>query len=139
MWSCPLSKSPKGSPVIGCAPPGSSDCHRCPNFHVGTPNYPTSPFHHTASSLPQLTPSAMDPDETTSSATENKVTWQVAFFALAPLVLNVMTQPVGSVLDEPHDHRLWMRASPIFLLAGMVYFLVKYAAGCIENRQLLYS
>jgi hypothetical protein len=62
-----------------------------------------------------------------SSPGSNEVTWQVAFFALVPLVLGTMTQPVGRVMDSEPELRFWLRSSPIFCIGDMLYFLLRVA------------
>lgn len=57
----------------------------------------------------------------------DEVTWQVAFFALVPLALGAMTQPVGRVMNSDPKLRFWLRSSPIFCIGDMLYFLLRVA------------
>ncbi len=76
----------------------------------------------------QPTPPADDP---------NEVKWQVAMFALMPLILTTLAQPVGRVLDQPARYSLWMRSSPIVCAADMLHFLLRYADRCSRGPTLL--
>ncbi|KAK1759000.1 hypothetical protein QBC47DRAFT_370861 [Echria macrotheca] len=66
---------------------------------------------------------------------EDEVKWQVALFALMPLILGAMSQPVGRVLDKPAKYRLWMRASPIFCITDILHFVIGFVARCIRERK----
>lgn len=58
-------------------------------------------------------------------SSSDEVTWKGAFFALVPLALGAMTQPVGRVLDTPPQYRFWLRSSPILCIGDMLSFLVR--------------
>ncbi|KAK4443676.1 hypothetical protein QBC34DRAFT_199305 [Podospora aff. communis PSN243] len=70
---------------------------------------------------------------------EDEVKWQVALFALMPLIIGAMTQPVGRVLDRPSKYRLWMRSSPILCVADLLYFCIRYAGRCVRDPRLLFT
>ena len=98
------------------------------------------PFlHFITTSLIQLVPSTMADTNTESSPHENEVTWQTALFALMPLALGAMTQPVGAVLDEPDDDRFWIRSSSILCIADIVYFFFRYIGRCVKDRRFLHN
>ena len=63
--------------------------------------------------------------------------WQVALFALMPLMLGAMAQPVGRVLDHPARYSLWMRSSPILCAGDMLHFLARYADRCYREPTFL--
>ncbi len=67
----------------------------------------------------------------------NEVKWQVALFALMPLILTAVAQPVGRVLDQPARYSLWMRSSPILCAADMLHFLLRYADRYSRDPTLL--
>ena len=54
-----------------------------------------------------------------------EVTWQVAFFALVPLALGCMTQPVGRVFDAPPELRVWLRANPLICAGDIFQYLLR--------------
>jgi hypothetical protein len=54
-----------------------------------------------------------------------EVTWQVAFFALAPLALACMTQPVGRVCGNLASLRFWMRANPLVCAGDVLHYFVR--------------
>jgi hypothetical protein len=68
--------------------------------------------------------SVVDGTQATIPAAE-EVKWQVAFFALIPLILTAMTQPVGRVLGKAESNRFWMRSSPSLCIADMILFLAQ--------------
>lgn len=51
--------------------------------------------------------------------------WQVAFWAVIPLALGTMTQPVGRVFNMPPEYRFWLRSSPILCVGDILYFLIR--------------
>jgi hypothetical protein len=57
--------------------------------------------------------------------TADEVKWQVALFALMPLALAAMTQPVGYVLNRRPEYRFWLRSSPIYCAGDMVVFVIR--------------
>ena len=65
---------------------------------------------------PMLSSAETQPDE---------VKWQVALFALMPLVLGAMVQPVGRVFGAPASERFWMRVSPVVYAADVVDFFLR--------------
>ncbi len=62
------------------------------------------------------------PDAT--AAPDPEVTWQVAFFALVPLALGCMTQPVGRVFGAPAELRFWMRANPLVCAGDVLHYFL---------------
>lgn len=72
-----------------------------------------------------------------TSAAAEEVTWQVAFFALVPLALGAMAQPIGRVMDMPLRHSFWLRSSPIICAADMLHFCIRYADRCIQDGRFL--
>ena len=73
----------------------------------------------------------------TAEDSSNEVKWQVALFALMPLVLTALAQPVGRVLDQPARYSLWMRSSPIVCAADVLHFLLRYADRCSRDLTFL--
>ena len=49
----------------------------------------------------------------------------MAFFALVPLALGCMTQPVGRVFDAPPELRIWMRANPLLCAGDVFHYLLR--------------
>lgn len=74
---------------------------------------------------------------TLPTADPDEVKWQVALFALMPLILGAMTQPVGRVLDQPSRYQFWMRSSPILCAADMLHFLIRYTSRCSRDWNFL--
>ncbi|KAF2259834.1 hypothetical protein CC78DRAFT_585514 [Lojkania enalia] len=70
-------------------------------------------------------------------SSSKEVSWQSAFWALAPLALSTMTQPSGQVLQYPPQLRTYLRSSPIVcgfdafaqLLRFSIYVLTGYCTG----------
>ncbi|KAJ5433260.1 uncharacterized protein N7458_012416 [Penicillium daleae] len=60
-----------------------------------------------------------------SLSSPDEVKWQVAFWAVIPLALGTMTQPVGRVFNMPPKYRFWLRSSPILCVGDILYFLIR--------------
>lgn len=54
-----------------------------------------------------------------------EISWQVLFWLLVPLAVNVMSQPSGRVCSIPRQHRTYLRASPIICLADVISILIR--------------
>lgn len=62
----------------------------------------------------------------------------MAFFALVPLALGAMTQPVGRVMDAPPNLSSWLRSSPIFCAGDMLYFLLRVVVDYVLEPALFW-
>jgi hypothetical protein len=49
----------------------------------------------------------------------------VAFFALVPLALGCITQPVGRVFDTPAELRFYMRLNPLVCAGDVLHFFIR--------------
>ncbi|RYP74028.1 hypothetical protein DL771_003217 [Monosporascus sp. 5C6A] len=65
----------------------------------------------------------------------DEVKWQVAFFALVPLALGAMTQPVGRVLNTSPETRFWLRSSPFICVEDLLWFTSAVVAHYIAEPQ----
>lgn len=71
----------------------------------------------------------------TPTAEGEPAKWQTVFWALVPLVLGNMMQPVGRVMEQPPNLRFWMRSSPLLCLLDMVYFFARVLFDCFYPNQ----
>lgn len=63
-----------------------------------------------------------------------QVSWQSAFWGLAPLAINAMVQPAGKVCDAPRAIGPLMRASPIICFLDMLSIIIRSAVYGIRKR-----
>ena len=65
-----------------------------------------------------------------ATSSPDEVTWQVAFWALIPLALGTMSQPVGRMFDIPSKYGFWLRSTPIFCVGDLIYFMLRVIFTC---------
>ena len=58
--------------------------------------------------------------------TPEEVTWQCAYWTLAPIAINTMTQPSGKVLGFPSSYGLSLRSSPIVCACDTLYIIAAF-------------
>lgn len=74
---------------------------------------------------------------TSTDTTDDHLAWQTAFWCLAAVALNTMSQPTGRILRLSSSHSFYLKSSPVICALNIIFTLVDVVKQTYSRRSIL--